>query len=495
MAVGADGILDVVLLSWQITVLAWKAEWGALRGGKGSGKTIVLCFWMLIRLELFPKAAHYVVGADYEQLRRGFFQSFVDVLTGIGWEEGVDFRYREVPSPMVVLPSGARLRALSSVLALRIESVEFQTLLLEEPQTYKHGEAIYGILNTRLRHSKRSTAAYGLGMPLMGRMSFNPPRKGTWLHRLVSEQWPAYGYPELQVSVKQNSLLLDQPGYIQRIQRAYPPHLWDSQIDGHWLVGSGGAIREFNCDVHGLLSPSSPPQIPRGIDRRVPLIWGLDFNVGHMRSVIAQAYVQQIYRHETLVVFRDRPPRVREQLEIPGWQRHVLRFVGEISLDDTGSRQVAEEFVRRYGEIAKACGGVILVGDSSGGNRSQIDGIATNWSTVMDTLDRHGIRYDYQVMTNGPVAESLIKFDALFRNGDGFGVTVDLPACPEFVLDLENCETDKNGGLDKSDTSDAGKRRTHALDAGRYISVWFHAHFARAEARTANTHSDPVLSR
>ena len=474
--VDENGELVVGLLPSQIEVLTWEHEWGAVRGGKGAGKTIGLCLWMLQRLELYPKAAHFVVGADFEQLRRGFFQSFIDTLTSIGWEEGVDFRYRESPSPMIViLATGARLRSLGAIQANRIESVEFQTLLLEEPQTWKNGEVIYGILNTRMRHSKRSASDYGRGEPnrpalkMQARMSFNPPVIGSWLHEIVEKRWQPRGFPCLRVSVRDNYLMLDVDAYIKRLESALPPSQWPSQIDGHWSTPSGGALLEFDRNVHGLQAGAAPDSIPRGVDPNLPLLIGCDFNVGHQRWVIAQVHTQREYQ-DGFVYARDRMPVKRTRLDTPGWKRRVLRFIDEIAIDNTGSRQMAQAFIERYGVHAKRTG-VVLYGDSTGNNRSQLDGVSSNWSVIMDTLTLAAIPYRYAVKTNGPVVDRVVAFDAVWRSGEGVGAAIDIEACPELLADCEGRARWNGTRTDLDKKSDA--RATHAFDAASYLASGF----------------------
>ena len=483
-SVNPDGSLDVWMLPDQVEVLSWDHEWGAVRGGKGAGKTIGLCMWMLSRMEEYPKAAHFVVGADYEQLRRGAFQSFIDTLTGIGWEHGVDFVYRESPSPMIVIRgSGARLRALGAVQASRIESVEFQSLWLEEPQTWKNGDAVYGILNTRLRHSKRSATYYRgpegdrPALKVQGRMSFNPPLKGSWLHEVVEKRWAPRGWPCKRVSVRDNYLMLDVAEYIQRLESALPPSQWPSQIDGHWATASGGAIREFDRDVHC----DPPEEIPRGFDETKPLLWSLDFNIDYQRSVIAQAWSQRTI-YDGVEITRSRPPSHRYSRALPGWQKHVLRYIGEIApKQSAGTLDVVREFIARFGDFAKRHGGVVLYGDASGGNRSQIDGLASNWSTIIDELTRAGIKFDFQVPAgNGSVVDRIMDLNTQFKSGDGFGATLDMDECSALLQGVENVQWNANGsGLDKGSHASGHD----AVDAASYLAVGFRKRIAESAQR------------
>jgi len=183
-------------------------KWAAGRGGVGAGKTTPVTWWILKRLEQYPKANHFAVGASYEQLRSGIFESLAGFLEHtLGWERGVHFRYRESPSPQLTLiPSGARLRSVSAEQAERIASLQVQTFVCEEPQTWHNGEQFFRFIVERHRHNPVTAALYADLIP-KGRMTFNPPARGHWLQKLVDEMWPKLGYKCHVFSLRDNVLM------------------------------------------------------------------------------------------------------------------------------------------------------------------------------------------------------------------------------------------------------------------------------------------------
>ncbi len=229
--------IRVQLLKKQNEFRKLRTKWAAARGGVGSGKTTGATWWLFERIETYPKASHFVVGADYEQLRRGFFQTLLGIFEEVmEWQAGTDFRYRETPSPMItIIKSGARIRSLSAEQAERIRSVEMQTLYCEEPPTWKNGEGegIYRVLTGRLRHSQRSGRLYPDMQP-QGRMTFNPTLVGSWLYSLIEELWTKEGWPCLQFSLRDNVLLQGKDEYVRQLEALYPVERWPVEIDGEW---------------------------------------------------------------------------------------------------------------------------------------------------------------------------------------------------------------------------------------------------------------------
>ncbi len=421
------------------------------------GKTTALVWWLLKRLQQFPKHNAFAIGADYEQLRRGFFQSLSDFLTqSLGWEEGVHFRYRDSPSPMMtLLPSGARIRSLSAELAERIASTQLQTVVLEEPQTWHNGEKVFQHIVERLRHTLLTAALYPR-MVVQGRMSFNPPARGHWLQKLLEEKWPKLGYPSWRFSLRDNVLLTGLDRYIANIENTTSPDRWANRIDGHWATSGGSVYRMFDRERHGMVPAGLPPF---GFDESRPILWTHDFNVALMCSVVAQDYQQPL----TLVGDQAVPA-------VAGWQPKIVRVLGEICLEDAGTPDVVDAFMERYGDIAKKTG-VELYGDTSGGARSQTaasqSAARTNWSVIRNGLMERGVPVKMRVPTHNPsVKDRINEMNAQLRAGNGFGMVIDLDACPRLVADLTQVSWSDNG-------QDLEKRKnpelTHVSDALGYL--------------------------
>jgi hypothetical protein len=469
-------VKQIPMLRHVVPLLACKDKLAAVRGGVGSGKTYALAWWLWMRSEEYPKAAHFVVGADYEQLRRGFFQTLVGILENEGLEEGPDYHYRESPSPMILFKhNGSRIRSLSAELAERIRSTEFQTLVIEEPQTWHNGESTYGTTVLRLRHNPKTSKFYGSRLQPQMRMSFNPTREaaiGTWLHTLIEKQWTRAGYQCWRFSVRDNYLMTDRDEYVKLIEDNMPQERWPSEIDGHWCTSGGQVYRTFDRVLNCTPAPGLPPF---QVDRSQPLCWSLDFNVGWMASHVSQWHTQElVYAGMGPTDIRTGISKPIHKPAVEGYQKRLLYVLDELFLSDAGSPDVADEFIRRWGEIARQTG-VVLYGDATAGGRSQTassqSSARSNWAIIVQALIAAGIRVEMRIPTTNPsVGNRINATNAQFRTGSGIGMIVDEQKCPQLLADFAQVKyvVGKND-IDKLDKTEEGVKRTHCSDEIGYI--------------------------
>lgn len=488
--------VEVEMLPHQIDAVACECKFCGTRGGVGSAKTVAWCYWLWAGAEDYPRASHFVIGADYEQLRNGFFQTFIGILESKGLVEGVDYRYRASPSPMLTfLHNGARIRSLSSVLAERIRSIEIQRAVLEEPQVWNNGEVIYRVITGRLRHSPISGKLYP-GMQTRLRMSFNPPAKSHWLFNLIENTWAhapvvrcatcqrrdpgATGYPCFRFSVRDNVLLPDHQDYVKNTLEAnYPAVLWPSEIDGHWKDVGGSVYSSFTRDTHTKPIAGLPP-IAWDVRPDRPFWWALDFNVAWMASTFGQVYIQPVVTKGVKPITQY--STVLERIvgpQVDGWARRVHYVLGELFLPNSNATKVVEAFVERYRQITGPLFGQIpvwLYGDPSGGDRSQqID--SSNWKIIGGALMRCGIPVVWKVMLSHPrILDRVNAVNLQFREGELIGgrrgVLIDPMECPNFMHDLEAVQWSEKieNTIDKSDHSESGKKLTHLSDGYGYFA-------------------------
>lgn len=460
--------LVIRLLRKQGLFLRAAAKWVAAKGGVGSGKTMAMVWWVIRRLEDYPKASHVVVGADYDQLRRGFFPSLLGVLEeDLGWEVGRDFTYRENPTPMVrFLHSGARVRSMSAELAQRVRSAEFQSIYCEEPPTWHNGNGAdtFRAVAGRLRHSRKSSSAYP-DMRLQGRMTFNPPAIGTWLYKLIEEAWPSEGWPCFTFSLRDNVLLPGLAEYIRQIEGMYPPDRWPVEIDGEWSTFGGMVYRLFDAKIHC----ADPPQ---GLPSRnlwpAPILWSHDFNVFKMCSVVCQQVTQKQVSLG-LQPSPQGPPKEKFENAIAGFQKRVLYVHDEIVLRDAGTPNVVNAFLERYGDHARKYG-VYLYGDPSAGRGQSIDSnasVKTAWDDIITSLRNAGIPLRLRVHKRSPSPGDRVNMvNMQFADRDGVGMLVDAQKCHD-LLDDFRMVTFKDGTneIDKITNKDL----THSSDALGYL--------------------------
>lgn len=449
----------VSMLPKQAWLAHYNKKWGGARGGVSAAKTHGFVIWLLKRLKEYPRQQAFVVGATNVQLQNGFFATLLGVLDDIGAR---GFRYRESPTPMLVFANGSRIRSMVASQAERIRSVEIDTLLLEEPQTWPNGQTVYDVLVGRLRTSPVARKHYGDKIQPQGRMSFNPPAEGHWIHGVVTKVWPKLGYECIQMSVRDNFLMPRQHEYVRGLEAQYSADRVKVDIDGEWATAGGNVYSSFDSKIH-LTAPDGMPAVD-AIDESKPLLWAHDFNVALMCSLIAQPYTQTRLT-DGFAYHENRPPTQFYRFPIPGWQRRIIRVIGELAVFDAGTPNVFRAFMEKYGDIARRTG-VVLFGDASGGARQQSADSAssgrTNWLDLETRLRKAGIQVSMQIPKANPsIIDRINETNAQFGTGDGYGTTINGAECPVLIKDLREVKRDKNGKIEKL----PGTLLTHMSDA------------------------------
>jgi hypothetical protein len=363
------------------------------------------------------------------------------------------------------------------------------TVLLEEPQTWQRdGEATYRVIIGRLSGSMAGQKYLPDLQPQM-RMSFNPDAVGTWLWELIEER---HAMPCWQFSVRDNFLLPNQAAYIALQESQLPENRWKVELDGDWATFGGSVykyyLREWNAEPRPDQEGHSLP--PLAYDPNRELLWTLDFNVGYMCSVVAQAHAQKM----RVVGYEEPNPYLETQVavaierpEVAGYQRVVFYLLDEIRLADARTPEVAQEFINRWGADAKR-NGVVLYGDASGANRSQ-QTILSNWGIIIDALDRAGIPWTWKVQSANPsVGDRVNATNTQMKNPDGVGMLIDHARCPYVVRDLQSVKYKNNRGeLDK----DTDPSISHLSDGLGYM-IWVEQMLADGEDVAWRETRDPL---
>jgi Terminase large subunit, T4likevirus-type, N-terminal len=468
---------ELVMLPAQQEMFFCRDMFAAARGGNGSGKTISWCYWTwLQRMEQYPNSTFQVVAATFQQLRDGFFKTFVSMLREKGLEEEVDFMYRPNPRPSLrLLYNGARIHAWSADTVNRMRGANVQTLIVEEPQTWdKNAEEAWISLVSRLRHNQETKKQYPDLEPQC-RVSFNPTGVGPghWIYEMIETRWKKDGYKCWRLSTRDNVILLeDDPHYVRRMELSMSPDRYRIEIDGEYATFGGEIYRCFRPDIHGKWVEGLPPI---ALDTTKPILWALDFNIGWMSSVVSQMHTQaQIVVGHTEPEQRNIPPKPIIRNAVKGWQRNICVVLGEFFLRDSTVRDACNAFLASpYGTHAKLLSnqgyiGLRLYGDSTGGNRNQQTAIS-NWEIVITEMLKAGIRLDVRVPNNPPEIDRVNAMNDQFETGEGYGLLVDLDACQNLVRDWQSVKRKVGTNqIDKSDKSESGLRLTHLADSVGY---------------------------
>ncbi len=442
----------------QAEVLRYRGPMAAIVGGWRAGKSRSLADWMHDRLEAYPSARHYVVGADLPQLKRGFLQTFLALMA----EYEIEAEYSRTEGTIRLIHNGAVLEPLSAKVQERILSAEADTLLLEEPQTWEGGLAAFRIVMSRLSGSPQGKRYADL-VPTM-RMSLNPVPVGHWVWDLLEQQ---KAMPYWRFSVRRNYLWPGRDAYIALQESLLDPEMRRVHLDGEWYTRGGSVYRHYSAERHATPLPGLPPL---AFDPSKPLLWTHDFNVGLMCSVVAQHHEQGTFgagRVAPVVPMLHAVPypEIRERA-VKEAQSHLLYALDEIRLPDASSADTVETFLTRWGEQARRVG-VMVYGDPSGSSRSQAT-LDRNWDVIVGGLRAAGIRVEVRVPKAHPAIEARVNAtNAQFVSGDGVGCYIDHLKCPFLVRDFQQVawkEGASSAVIDKS-----SRELTHLSDAWGYL--------------------------
>lgn len=328
------------VLPCQAEFLEYEGQMMAIRGGIRSGKSVVIAYWMLVRMERYPDGGHFAVGADLPQLKRGFLRTFTSMLN----DYGIAHEYRAVTGDVIIKHSGARLQALSAEVRERIRSTEMDSVLLEEPQTWRDGLECYRVIVGRLSGSPGGKKYRAQGMQPQMRLSFNPTAIGSWLWELLERQRVM---PCLQYSVRNNFLMSNHAEYVALQESQLPPALWPVELDGDWGVSGGQVYRYYSEKNHARLLPGLPPL---AFDPTLPLELSCDFNVGLQCSLVTQIHMQRkgIVGYTDPGIggsFQQRKPIVER--EVSGAQETLLYVLGVVSPNRRNFRRPRSALVFR----------------------------------------------------------------------------------------------------------------------------------------------------
>ncbi len=220
------------------------------------------------------------------------------------------------------------------------------------------------------------------------------------------------------------------------------------EYEGEFISHEGLAYYEFDTEVHAAGTLTFDPSAG-------PLVLCLDFNRVPGVMLICQ------------------------EQKAPNWLENAPSFggvtcvIGEVFiLKNSNTKKVCRAFLSRWGAMLKEHPeiDIHLYGDSTGKGRNSSSTEGSDWDLVRAVLkpffkERLKIRYDD---SNPEQRVRVNRSNSRIRTADGVNhVAVDFKQCPEFIKDMEGCETDEEGNLIK----EKGSLRTHLSDGfGYYVN-------------------------
>tara|TARA_R100000655_G_scaffold37330_1_gene72007 strand:+ start:1740 stop:2834 length:1095 start_codon:yes stop_codon:yes gene_type:complete len=198
---------------------------------------------------------------------------------------------------------------------------------------------------------------------------------------------------------------------IERAKRTMDPVLFRQEFEASFETTGNRAAYNFDRNVH----------VKQAKELSTTLWWGVDFNVDYMTAVLACQYSDS-----------------------------TIHYFDELRLKNSNTEELAVK-------MKSITPSIECYPDPAGSARS-----TTSRRSDHQILRDHG----FTIRAKKSHPSHIDRLNALNRkllDAEGnVGMTID-PSCVHLIKDLEQCQRDKRGGLDKADME-----LTHALDACSY---------------------------
>jgi hypothetical protein len=399
-------------LTSQLEFHSLKNRFRGFSGPVGSGKSAALCFEAVRRLHVNRGRQGMLAAPTFAMLRDASIVSLVEMMEDQELE--YDHKRSDGELHFVSTESYALLRSLDEPERLRGTNLAWFGI---DEMSYA-SESAWMRLEARLRDPK-AAALCGFGVWT--------PRGHDWLYEKFIKT-PVDGYGCIRARAFENRFLLEQtPDYYERLESSYDPKFYSQEALGEYV--NSRADRVYHCF-------QSPVHVVEAkYEAHLPLLWGLDFNVMPMSSVVLQK------KGERLVV------------------------IDEIVLERATTADACEEFRNRYGGHS----GLLEVFGDASGHSSHSTG-PSDYAILQSSLTRNGFRrLSMRVPKANPaVLDRVRKVNALMTNAMGEVRLEISPKCRQLIKDFEEVMYKPDSGvIDKL----RDPLRTHASDALGYV-IW-----------------------
>jgi hypothetical protein len=408
----ADGCQMHAPLPSQSKFQALDARLKGFSGPVGSGKSAALCFETVRRAYMNRGRQGMLAAPTFAMLRDASLIGLTEMLD----DQEVEFDHKRSDGELhfMSVESFILLRSLDEPERLRGTNLAWFGI---DELSYA-SESAWLRLEARLRDPKaKSLSGFGVWTP----------QGHDWIYQRFIKS-PVAGYGVVRARPFENVFLLIQtPDYYERLESSYDPKFYEQEAKGEYINSRADRVYHcFNAAVHVIQAKYEP---------HLPLMWGLDFNVSPMSSVILQKKGQR------------------------------LVVIDEIVLERATTREACDEFQNRYQGHASL---LEIYGDANG--NSQHTTGTTDYNAIRDALHKAGFRnVVYKVpKANPPVLDRIRKVNALLTNALG-EVSLEVSSkCKELIKDFEEVMYKPSSGvIDKL----RDPLRTHASDALGYV-IW-----------------------
>jgi len=381
-------------------------------GPVGSGKSQALC-QEAIKLSYVNAGCMGLIGAPtYPMLRDSTQITMLQVLE----ENEIPFDLNKAENTLTFEDTGSKLLFRSMDDYERLRGTNLAWFGVDE-LTYTHEEA-WIRLEARLRDpDAKRLCGFGVWTP-----------KGfDWVYRRFI-RGRTDGYACVLAKPSENRHVLEKvPDFYSRLMASYDETFYRQEVLGEYLNPKSGLVYHA-FDRNACVEEQE-------LNRELPLLWALDFNVSPMCSVVAQR------------------------------EGETLRVTDEIVLSRASTLDACEEFTRRYPTWAA---GVVVYGDASAGHMQTA---GTNDKNILqDYFAEYGkLAVQYKIPSANPsVALRVRVVNGKLKAADGSTTLLIDPRCRELMADFDEVGYAANSNeIDKA----SDPQRTHLSDALGYL-VW-----------------------
>jgi len=409
------------------------ADINFLWGGRDSGKSHFIAQTLIKKCLESNYFRCILVKKTFNSIHDAQWQTIKDIVTLWGLED--HFKFRESPLS-IECKNGNKFLARGCDDPANLKSIKDPTdVWYEELNQLSLIDFI--TVSTTLRSDRAKVQQW---------CSFNPETSGNyvdfWLYKFFfkdkglnfSDKWKVdipnkepieFEYTSTHTTYKDNKFVTaERIAFLEQLS-IIDPYYYTVFADGIWGNIKAGSpfIFNFKKDKHIIKGLQAIPQLP--------IILSFDFNVEPITCIVGQA---------------------------DGLSE--VRILDEYRLMNSDIYELCTRILSDYPDKL-----LMVTGDASGQNRTALKRDLNYYKVIKDVL-KISIGQFKIPHANPPIKNTRILCNSLLARHKSYSFS---DRVPYLILDIEECEVDEHGGIDKS----KNVHQTHLLDAWRYFNWTF----------------------
>lgn len=400
------------------------------QGGYGSGKTFIGSLIGILLCLKYEGIRGLVCALTFPLVRDTTLKQYIEHLDKAGFMEGVHYTFNKSEN-IIRFKNGSEILFRYAENPEVLKSLNLGFVELEEMSNIP--ESTFKMLLSRLRQEiKPEWKQKGFKYRLFGHT--NPESSKGWIYKYFVEQKPDY-YRLIQAPTTENKYLASD--YVESLKEIYDPEYYRINVLGEFGdYTSGLVVKNFTSDNI---------KDVQYVDN-IPLHITCDFNVDPMCWLLAFITNNKVF------------------------------YFDEIIIENTYTRQTAEEFINRYGKHKAP---IIVNGDASGNYRKTQSDIS-DYMIIRDVLKEHYRDVAIEIRPfNPPIKNRIAAFNRMVCDYNGNRRVIVSPKCKRFLYNIYNLKY-KAGttivdvpSIVQIQKDNNLKFLEHPFDAGSYLVEYY----------------------